>query len=1115
MKPILFIPLLALPNVASAFPIAAGVMGAGTLGIMALPFLIIVAAMILLLKGSKTSAALVASIGIPMLLMAALEYDDSNDSLLSANLFNQAETSFLNQAVPFNFLSNQLQMKSKQAVWPAEFVRGLEDGHFKALKISAYPSLFTSQSGLTVQAIRDDKDKLLSAVEGLGGRVVLVDEYGGISGTIAEEALKHFGINLGFLVGGTKRLSQYGWTLNLSQKGEEILVDEYQNWLKENPEAVVLSITTDREFVQDGWMFGDQTLTLADFISSFSEIALLTQGKKVFLASFETHDSGATPVVVKLLSSAGVDVTYVAPSPAEILVKPAYFQQYENHERLVGLNDAKRYIRARSDVVFLDFSESQWKLSFTKQLEGRYLRLPMTEVAAGGLEKFVDELDPSKTYIGLAFDRRTAYHSLLAGEALSERGVAWLGRFTLPNVLTEELLNNEDLTSSFEIFTSKLKTDIADMGKMLASINGSAIFFLFNSLIVYGCIRSRSQIRKSLYLAIISLSFYQLHLTANDYSLNWTVNPYWLMVGAVLAGLAAALWPTTVEGPISSASALPEELPPKAALLNQAAAKGAKVIKGTVFSHSDDVATKVRFWDQGRYIVRSAAANEASCHGETAGIYRSIVVNNLSEIPEAVASVIEHQNHLSGHGKALVQRFCEAKYFGVAQLMSNGSSDTIVCEYGSWGSVTDGSGIISSAKISTNEVHLSGKSIRVPAQLLLRLESIGAHSIEFATNGSEITLLQVNADEFRACAEKKLKALGNKRVAEAESAHSDPISAALIAAMAAPGSMFAYGNRRFFPATSRLNAIATAIDDAAKLGLLHKPSFASLIKIMEGQEYKLGQGVNCSGSVDDTISLILDAVNDISQTLGRANRLATTAMMLGITGRWSTSPQNLPTSIIGSKIRDGKNAEWKGHSVAPLIGLNLFSNKLDFTADALPTKAIPASSPAAYVKDVSTAMIMSRLESLSAGIEHVLVNGGAQVLLNRLNAQAGYWDALQLDMEREPTFMGAGSLKDLMANNSSNFGVMRIPKNGIEGCASTPESKVEDGILFIESCQMDYFDLLDISKAVVVKQGAITSHLMQHAAFKGKPVVIGAPNFGQFKRGDQIRINKEGLIEHA
>ena len=248
MKKFALIILATLPGTAFAFPIAAGAMGAGAVGMLIFPFALLGGSLLFVWKKKTRKAAFLLTAFVLSLFVILLDRDTTNEALLSANLFNQAPIDYLDRAIPFPFLAPKDQHASPQSVTPKDFTYGLVEGHFKALKISSYPSLFSSENTVSAQEIREDKDLLLDAVERLGGRVVLVDEYGGIAGSVAEEAQKSFGLNVGFLEGGTRSLSDYGWSLSKSPNSEAISVQSYQDWITNNPDAAILSITTDRKF---------------------------------------------------------------------------------------------------------------------------------------------------------------------------------------------------------------------------------------------------------------------------------------------------------------------------------------------------------------------------------------------------------------------------------------------------------------------------------------------------------------------------------------------------------------------------------------------------------------------------------------------------------------------------------------------------------------------------------------------------------------------------------------------------------------------------------------------------------------------------------------------------
>jgi len=62
---------------------------------------------------------------------------------------------------------------------------------------------------------------------------------------------------------------------------------------------------------------------------------------------------------------------------------------------------------------------------------------------------------------------------------------------------------------------------------------------------------------------------------------------------------------------------------------------------------------------------------------------------------------------------------------------------------------------------------------------------------------------------------------------------------------------------------------------------------------------------------------------------------------------------------------------------------------------------------------------------------------------------------------------------------------------------------------------MEHLPLLSKSSAIVALRGSISSHLMQHAAAVGVPVVIGGNVDKTLRAGEQVRISPEGRVARA
>lgn len=1105
--------LLLAPSIAFAFPVAVGVVGIGLMGAFALPFALLAGA---LLVAKRFGAKLIHLAAMLMLgtLCILLLRDYGSEQPSTAVLFTGADTTSLSQPIPFPFLDAGAQAQSSQAVTPAEFMRGLKAGHFKALKISTYPSLFTSSGQVSVDDFWRNKDVLADAVNQLDGRVVLVDEFGGIAGSVAEAASRNFGLNLGFLQGGSAALSQQGWKMvdkGLPLGGRQVPVEGYRDWIESNPDSFVMGVTTDREFVSDGWLFGDMTLTLADFMANYSSLITSLADRRVFVVGFETNDSGATPVIVSMLSEAGIDVSYVMPNPDEILIKKAYYDNYFNDSRLVSVEDMKRYIRYRQDVVFLDFGERPWGEG-GEFLRGRYRHLPMSDVAKGRLGDFIQGLDPAMTYIGLAFDRRTAYHALLAGDLLSKRGGNWLGRFTQAGSFTDAYFAVEELNSPIEHAAYFVRDALARFGFFLLG-SGWVVAGLAGFVLAAPALMVRSAnpyLRATSYMAVLATLACLLQARWDYPSLQGAFTGFCLANGAGLMLAAITHW-LGARPPIVALSAYTPVLPPKADLLNLAAKHGFTVAKGIVVAPQDIEQLRGAKLGSGRYIVRSAMMLEAGDHGATAGLFESYPCDRADDVPAMTAKVFAGftSAHVDGH--VLVQRYVEADWYGVVQFQDSERSPYVVCELGPAELVTSGSGSVQLFQFPVWEVSKAPKLIRSAALALLELSAAGAHSIEFALRKGRLILLQVNQSKNRACAEKRLIEVSGKSVVEVGSAHPDPLSAAIVAALS-PGHVFAYGNRRFSVVLPTWHLRRVLESDLRELGFSpRKVEPKHLVAWIDRASRAPSCPEWCQPSVQDVVA----AIKETATAIGRMNRVATAMLALSHQTKWAGEPRILASSQVGSAVHEGGGASWLGLPASPLAGFAVTAQRNDFSADELPISVMIADSPIAWVKDAASTLLAVRLSAMRPAIESLVAEGKSQQLMEALESQVGDWCALSPMTIRNPEYQSAVRFSVVLLGEPAPELVWRIPAAGIEGHITTPSCGVAGGILLVDRCSMSYLQPMALSKAVIARQGSITSHLMQQATVMGMPVIIGGEIPDDLAPGDRVSIKPDGEIVRA
>lgn len=1115
-KLIIAVGLLLAPGYAAAFPIAVGAVGVGLLGVMALPVTLVIAGALWLYKTKGKGLVPVMTLTLAAVACLFLMRDYAQDQEDKASLFTNADASVLSPPIPFPFVELSEQAISPQAVTPAEFMAGIEDGHFKALKISTYPSLFMQTGQVAVDDFWRNKDVLIDAVNQRGGRVVLVDEFGGIAASVAGAAMRNFGLNVGFLQGGTTALSKFGWTQIDSGRaigGTTVAVPDYKRWIADNPDAFVLGITTDREFVHDGWIFGHRTLTLADFVSNYEEIIRDNLGKRFFVVGFETNDSGATPIVVNLLVNAGADVHYIMPNQDEILIKPPYFDSYPNDTRTVSVEDAERYILHRDDVEFLDFSDRPWPIGLD-YLKGRYHHLPMSEVAKGKLNKFVAELDPHKVYIGLAFDRRTAYHSLLAGELLSKQGTPWLGRFTQASSLTEPFFSVDDLNTEDEQNAYAIRDFGARAGYQILGHGIIPLALLLGCAVALPSLafRRRKNARNTVIIAAECIAYWCVFQAKSDYPQLAAAYTAFTVANTVCMTIAAALLWRWRQPPIKAFSGFTANLPAKASLLNVAAERGYCVPIGFVVAPQDFLGLVSRKHKPGRYIVRSAANGEASNHASTAGIYDSFVANDEYQIPAKASAIFSAFAATGVEGYALLQPYIEAEWYGVIQLQEGYECSQIVCELGKAEEVTSGSAGVKSFSFPAWDAKHAPAQVRAAASALLALMEDGAYSLEFAIKASgALVILQVNQSNSRACAGLRLQKASGRRVIEVGASHPDPLSAGIVAALS-PGHIFAFGHRRFCFVEPAWRTKFTLRSDLAALGFeCGTVTGSHLLAWVDRAILSADTVLVCKHDADAVAASIREAATSI----GRMNRVATAFLSDGRSSAWEHEERPLASSQVGSLIARGEPATWQGLPVAALSGYSASTVSEDFSADELPHAVIMASSPELWVKDATSILMAVRLAALKPVITALVAAGEGQQLLDALKSQVGYWDSALSEQEDVQLVQSPVRFSEVMQGRSVSTSNWRLPRDGVVGSVFTPGSGDCSGILLIDRCSMNYLPDLYRATAVIASHGSVASHLMQHAAALKLPVVIGADLPEGLKQGSIVSISRDGVVACA
>lgn len=201
--------------------------------------------------------------------------------------------------------------------------------------------------------------------------------------------------------------------------------------------------------------------------------------------------------------------------------------------------------------------------------------------------------------------------------------------------------------------------------------------------------------------------------------------------------------------------------------------------------------------------------------------------------------------------------------------------------------------------------------------------------------------------------------------------------------------------------------------------------------------------------------------------------------------------------------------------VGPLIGFSANESSNDFTADELPESEFCSASPWAWVKDASSQLLSVRLGAIKPAIVLLISAGRGQELYNMLESSVGDWDALSKRERAGELVQTAQPFSAVLLGHARSDTCWRVPPAGIEGAIVTPAAGNAGSVLLLDRCSMSYLPLLRQVRAVIVKEGAITSHLMQHAESLGLPVVIGGEIAEGLTAGQLVRINSRGGVVRA
>lgn len=1123
-----------------AFPVILGGAGALALGAGFLPLLGIGLALyfgVKLWKLPRLALIICSLAGFFICAIVCIQWADANREAILANTQSLGAPSQRTTDIPYPYVSDAAQALSGSRITADDFYKGVSNRKIRVIRVDLGPQLFKDFGfGATATQIHNNPEPLLGIAKKGNQQVVLVDERGTTAAAIAEDLNERFGVHIQFLEGGANALNDYAWD-HLAKLGDDhaVLPADIPSF-KEQRNPTIISTTNPDEFLNYGWLHG-LTVTLPVFLSGADAIAEALHGKTVLITAAESHYSGDTWILLDMLRARGVDAYFMQPTREELLIKPAYFKAYKNADRYFGAAQSFDYVLGYQDVRFLDFqSADDW--ARTKNQLPRTDHIDMEIVAKGGLTQAIAGLDQSKAYVGLAYDRRTFYHSILAGEILSAGGVRWLGINTEPGLFNRAVLTDDDLIDpEAAMYASIEGRSIRAIGSVFGLVPGSAAWVVFLNLAIsfigaFLAARPRHPAMKVAVALVGTVATYILWLAYLETTPVWASDDLISIsqiLGALSGWIAAKHFLARRQ---FKTDAVIDVLPAKIGLLQRAAELGYNVQKGYVVSNVD--LDRFPHWvTSARVLVRSAASSESSS-AQTIGVFESIPAQGKAEVKAALKTVHAQITAAGEVPFSLIQTFITARMFGVAMFGTAGDGHLFICEGGVGDAATAGTGKTERVAIPIWKTSgLSNDTKKVRSALLNLHRDMGATSIEWAVSANGVlTILQVSTDTLgRPGLSKLLKGTSgygrtSSRFVALPVDHGSSVGAAVVAAMAAPGDQFSVGGVRLARVRSFVSARALQLADITSvLGSLPRSAFsrvpgALLLKAFELADRKRDSDrrtrqISLGGPDRALAEAIACELAVVSRLYGRFSRIATTAIELKIESPSQGFERALTSTLIGheaSKFSPDETVEMA--SVAGYAGVTSYAPFAEPCLDAELVSSViqVVDSPLAWMKDKCAVMMMVELGRLSPAIDELCRRGVADLLLDILPSYLGdlsgncpVFDEVPKQIRK---FFEYGQHHPQAGTKPIAWGV---PRPGLELTLTTPDNFAAGTAVYLETTDMSQLAIISTAGALVVRSGSSLSHLLQHARRLDIPHVVGV-ECGADLVGKTIRIEPTGGV---
>ncbi|KPC02154.1 hypothetical protein QO021_29480 (plasmid) [Pseudomonas amygdali pv. lachrymans] len=1128
---------------AQAFPVILGGAGALALGAGFLPLLGIGLALyfgIKLWRLPRQVLVLWTLAGFFICAIVSIQWAGANREAILANTQSLGAPSKRTTDIPYPYVSDTAQAASAARITAEDFYQGLSNREIRVIRVDLEPQLFKDFGfGATATQIHDNPDPLVGIAKKGNRQVVLVDERGTTAAAIAEDLSKKYGVRIQFLEGGANALNDYAWDHLAKVADDHAVLPADIPSFKQQRKPTVISTTNTDEFLSYGWLHG-LTVTLPVFLSGADAIAEALHGKTVLITAAESHYSGDTWILLDMLRARGVDAYFMQPTREELLIKPAYFKAYKNVDRYFGAGQAFDYVVGDQEVRFLDFQSAvDW--ARTKNQLPRTDHIDMEIVAKGGLAEALTRLDPSKAYVGLAYDRRTFYHSILAGEILTAGGVKWLGINTEPGLFNRAVLTDEDLIDPEEaIYALVQAKSIHAIGSVIALVPGSAAWVVFLNLAIsfVGAFFAARPRHPAVQVGIALLgtaASYALWIAYLETTQVWASDDL-ISLSQILGALGGWFAAKRVLARRQfKADAVIEVLPSKIALLQRAAELGYRVQKGYVVSNVD-LDSLPRWVASERVLVRSAAFSESSS-AQTIGVFESIPAQGKAEVMAALRSVHAQIKAAGEVPFALIQTFIRGEMFGVAMFGTASDGHLFICEGGRGDAATAGTGETERVAIPVWQTAGLSRDIKKVRSALLTLHrDMGATSIEWAVSASgNLSILQVSTDTLgRPGLAKLLKGtlwsgLGASRFVALPIDHGNSVGAAVVAAMAGPGDQFSVGGVRLARVRGMVSARALQLADITSvLGSLPSSAFSRVPGSLLLKAFELACQKRDSDRRTRQISLsapdsalaeaIACELAVVSCIYGRFGRIATTAIEMKIESPSQGFERALRSTELGHEASKLSPAE--AEEMASFAGFVSVSSYAPFSTPSLDAELVSpviqvVDSPLAWMKDKCAVMMMIELGRLSPAIDELCRRGVADLLLDILPSYLGELPINCQVFDESPKQLSEffdDGLRNLRTGNKPI--AWGIPRSGLELTLTCPATFAPGTAVFLETTDMSQLPLISTAGALVVRSGSSLSHLLQHARRLNVPHVVGLESGAELV-GKTVRIEPTGEVLRA